>query len=574
MGIRKISDSGRNNIDSLLSGYAWSSRNISYSFPTGGSSFIAQYSSSNEPLYGLQSLTTVQKSAARMALNEWASVADISFNEVLEPGQSGIIRIAQSSVPVTAWGYFPSSSEGGGDIWFGTQEDYTNPRWQSYANYAFSAFVHEIGHALGLKHPGNYSSGDDPPYADPSIDALQYSVMSYLSYPGAPQGSGMGSYSYPQTPMMDDIAAIQYMYGANYNYNSDNTTYTFDPTNITIFKTIWDGGGVDTYDCSRYTSAVVVDLAPGAWSTFSNSQIASFDNGHYAPGNIANSLLYDNNPSSIIENAIGGSGNDTLRGNNADNTLNGGAGNDQLWGGLGNDTYCFGRGGGIDHILDSYDNINDVITIANFAYQDIQAIDNVNGNLCVVFNSGDQLIVDNWYNSPNRVNRFVLTDQVVDTTPTVRLDTTTLPGSPIFWGLSNAGMSADLSLTYNYYPGTPNSTIIGLAGGTGNDSLIGNSLDNLLWGQLGDDVMAGGAGNDTYLFGRGDGTDHIIANTDNLNDAVSFYNFAYTDLQTVQNINGSLWGNFTSGDHLVVDNWFNTSEHINKFIFTDRIIDT
>src|SRR5207237_9272354 len=47
---------------------------------------------------------------------------------------------------------------------------------------------------------------------------------------------------------------------------------------------------------------------------------------------------------SVIENAIGGSGNDTTTGNSADNTLTGNGGNDTLTGGTGNDTIDGGTG--------------------------------------------------------------------------------------------------------------------------------------------------------------------------------------------------------------------------------------
>jgi hypothetical protein len=80
----------------------------------------------------------------------------------------------------------------------------------------------------------------------------------------------------------DDIIALQYLYGANYQYNSGNTVYRWSPTtgetfingvgqgatlHAKIFLTIWDGGGIDTYDFSNYGTNAVIDLAPGAWST-------------------------------------------------------------------------------------------------------------------------------------------------------------------------------------------------------------------------------------------------------------------------------------------------------------------
>ena len=60
-----------------------------------------------------------------------------------------------------------------------------------------------------------------------------------------------------------------------------------------------------------------------------------------AVGNIANALLYNNNTASLIENAVGGSGNDTITGNTANNALTGGAGNDTIDGVSGTDTAVY-----------------------------------------------------------------------------------------------------------------------------------------------------------------------------------------------------------------------------------------
>ena len=189
-------------------------------------------------------------------------------------------------------------------------------------------------------------------------DSGEYSVMSYRSYVGAPtsQGYTNETWGYPQTLMMYDIAAIQQMYGANFNYNGGNTVYKWDPNTgqefvngvgqatpgaNRIFMTVWDGGGNDTYDFSNYTTNLSVNLQPGGWTTASTAQLAYLGNGHYAIGNIANALLYENNPASLIENAIGGSGNDTITGNTANNKITGGAGNDHLDGLGGTDTAVF-----------------------------------------------------------------------------------------------------------------------------------------------------------------------------------------------------------------------------------------
>jgi serralysin len=182
--------------------------------------------------------------------------------------------------------------------------------------------------------------------------------MSYRCYIGASTTQGLtnASWSFPQTLMMDDIAALQYMYGANYTTNNGDTVYKWNPATgqetingvaqaapggNTIFMTVWDGGGNDTYDFSNYTTNVTVNLQPGSWTTASTAQLAYLGGGHYAAGNIANSYLFNNNPASLIENAVGGSGNDSLTGNTANNKLTGGAGNDTLDGVSGTDTAIY-----------------------------------------------------------------------------------------------------------------------------------------------------------------------------------------------------------------------------------------
>src|SRR6185295_3690291 len=141
-----------------------------------------------------------------------------------------------------------------------------------------------------------------------------------------------------------------------YNTNSGDTVYKWNPSTgqesingvaqtapggNTIFMTIWDGGGNDTYDFSNYTPNVNVNLQPGGWTTTSATQLANLGAGHTAIGNIANAYLYNNNPASLVENAVGGSSNDVITGNVANNRLTGGAGNDTLDGVSGSDTAVY-----------------------------------------------------------------------------------------------------------------------------------------------------------------------------------------------------------------------------------------
>jgi serralysin len=193
-------------------------------------------------------------------------------------------------------------------------------------------------------------------------DSIEYSVMSYRSYTGASLSTGYvnETWGFAQSLMMYDVAAIQELYGANYATNSGNTKYTWTPTGQSyvngvlqsapggnrIFLTIWDGGGNDTYDFTQYTTGLRVNLNPGAWTITSQAQRAklSWDGSKLAAGNIANALLYHGDLHSLIENALGGSGNDLMYGNSVANRLQGNAGNDSMNGRGGNDILIGGSG--------------------------------------------------------------------------------------------------------------------------------------------------------------------------------------------------------------------------------------
>jgi serralysin len=277
------------------------------------------------------------------------------------------IRIAQSnSGGDTAYAYLPSSEPPGGDIWFGRTYDFTRPE---LGTYSFATMVHELGHSLGLKHA--HETGGLTGEALPvSRNSLEYSVMTYRSYvsssdQAAPSVYTNETYGYPQSFMMFDIAALQSLYGANFGFRSTNTNYRWSPESgetfvdgvgmgapgegaggdaSRIFLTIWDGGGIDTYDFSNYSSNLSVSLAPGGASSLTSAQRAYLGDGHYARGNIFNALQFQGDARSLIENAIGGSGNDVIKGNSMANKLRGSAGNDVLSGLNGNDVLAGGSG--------------------------------------------------------------------------------------------------------------------------------------------------------------------------------------------------------------------------------------
>lgn len=193
--------------------------------------------------------------------------------------------------------------------------------------------MHEIGHALGLRHPF------DDPHFPISWDTRSETIMSY----SAIAGNQNSEFSFePTTPMPLDILAIQYLYGKNNTYHSGDDNYGFNDYQ-TYHETIWDSGG--TNDWIRYDGSQnsTIDLREGMGSTIGKPVYATAVTQERIP-NLW--IAYD----TVIENAQGGNGNDYLIANDADNFLSGRAGDDvllarggrdYLMGGEGNDIFGF-----------------------------------------------------------------------------------------------------------------------------------------------------------------------------------------------------------------------------------------
>jgi serralysin len=291
---------------------------VTYSFPFANgvaSKFDTNYGNGENTATTTGAISSAQMPAVAAAFQAWANVANLTFSQVNETaaGQVGDIRIAYSSAITGGyWGYTLITSDGAdnshGDIWIGTDQIGDN---FNVGTFNYVAMMHEIGHALGLAHPF-----DSPKTNYAAIDNERYTIMSYTSPDNVWfYDNALGDYRYlVETPMVYDIAAIQKIYGANTAYHSGNDTYTYT-RNDPFFATIWDGGGQDTIDLSNFTKGCTVDLTPGSYSTlgFSNTTLDK---------NLG--IAFD----CIIENVVGGAGNDSITGNSANNLLRGGTGND------------------------------------------------------------------------------------------------------------------------------------------------------------------------------------------------------------------------------------------------------
>jgi serralysin len=289
---------------------------VTYTFAT----ILPRYATGEE-YKGFNAFNAQQADAARLALSTWSDVANIRFWEVDSAG--GKISFANSDTLASysaAHAYFPSAAQWGGDVWVNSDLAYNTA--PTVGNYGFQVLVHEIGHAIGQMHPGNYdanggklSYGKDAVYAQ---DSQQYTIMSYWSEQST--GADFDGVS-AQTPMIHDILAIQQRYGINWQTRSDDTVYGFNSNtespiydfdvNATPVLAIWDGGGIDTLDVSGFSSDSVIDLRPGGFSS-TNGMVDNI------------SIAYG----AWIENAVTGAGDDLIIGNQLDNRVDGGAGID------------------------------------------------------------------------------------------------------------------------------------------------------------------------------------------------------------------------------------------------------
>ena len=474
------------NVRSLLSNYYWTSdaagttaaTQFTYFFPTQASQYPADYQDPSG-LAAFKPANTYQQDAARIGFDLITSYTGVTFDLSLTPNAS--IRIAgagnlagneggsHASYPYNIDGTVSNSA---GDVFLGDNGEPTSA--QLLGNDTFATIIHEMGHALGLKHPFEvYPNGA----ISASHNDIEFTVMTYSSFLSgevsvnantiAPDGSSVSGY------MMLDIAALQEMYGANFSKGktdtrpADRDTYTWNETTgqqfingqpapgtgttatSKIFTTVWTKGADTTYDLSNFNNDQYDDLRPGQWLRFSPDQLADLNSAapagtpqYQAQGNVYNALLYQGDTRSEIGTLIAGAGNDTIIGNDLANTLWGNDGNDTIDGGIGDDILQGGNG-------------DDFLT-GGFGFQN-----------------------ELWGGNGN--------------------DTASYAGRT---GVVYADLTAGYAKV-NYMPADRFDSIENLTGGDGPNTLIGNAVANHLTGGAGNDQLYGFAGADDLAGGKG-----------------------------------------------------------------------
>ena len=172
---------------------------------------------------------------AALAMQSWADVANVTFTEKSSGGDGHMTfgNYSGGQDGAAAFAYLPGTGAGyDGTSWYLTGSGYNVNKTPDLNNYGRQTLTHEIGHSLGLAHPGDYNAGEGAPsYNDATYgeDTRGYSLMSYWSESNTDQNFSKGGVeAYASGPLMDDIAAIQKLYGANTTTRTGDTTYGFN----------------------------------------------------------------------------------------------------------------------------------------------------------------------------------------------------------------------------------------------------------------------------------------------------------------------------------------------------------
>lgn len=410
--------------------------------------------------YNISGLTSQEQTLAQYALSAWSVATGLTFVASTSSSADIIFSDSGSGANGGQKSYYPSSGEivqsfvTIGTGWvdrYGTQID----------DYSFKSYLHEIGHALGLGHAGPYNSsavyGTDNIYKNDSV------LMTVMSYFTTSENSYYGGGNINViTPMIADYEAMHELYGRSSAYTGATVwgadsnvggylgkifSYVYDGEKADsslygggqIGYTVYDTSGYDTLNFSTVTAAQTIDMRAGKYSTVGDDG----DRMGIAIG-------------TVIEKAIGGSGNDQITGNSVANAIYGMGGNDKILGGAGSDKIYGGTG-------------NDRLS-------------GQSGNDVLYGQSGNDTLLGSTGNDV------------------------------LYGGSGNDKLQGD-SGNDKLYGQSGNDKLLG---GSGADTLSGGDGVDRLYGSTGKDVLSGGTGADTFIFNST--RDSLVSARDRITD--------------------------------------------------------
>lgn len=526
-----------------------------------------------------------EKAAFRSALDQWENVANIEFVEVTGEAMMEEYLVASGSP-----GVHQTPSYGTAEGKYKTTDINWTEDNLNIGGTGFRIIMHEIGHGLGLAHthdshggstifPGVTGSSDA---GDNDLNNVLYSTMSYNVFEnqGTLDGAYPSSWGTAGSAMAFDIAAIQYLYGANQSFASGNDTYVlsdFQDTG-TYWQSIWDTGGTDQIVYDGYRDAVIdlraatleneaggggrLNYLKGIEGGYTISSGVSYVMGEAVPNPV------------VIENARGGGGNDTITGNDAANVLRGDGGDDDLFGGDGHDSLFGGtghdrlEGGRGNDVLEGGDGVDWLFGMAgNDTLRGNAQNDTLFGGVgddTLSGGSGSDVIHgqdgDDWVSGGTGIDEMHGGDGIdtVDFTYDKKGDWTV--NLTFKTATRKGGGTETITGFENVVTGNGDDVIRGTTGGNiltsgdGNDQLTGLDGSDILRGEGGNDTLNGGNGNDR-LFG-GDGSD-TATYADQFSGVrvdlaiTSFQNTVGAGIDTlisIENLIGSSHGDWLFGD--------------------------
>lgn len=304
--------------EALLSGTSWNGEDvvgrpafITFSFDTAAAAYL-EGEFPGPFLASFRAFTPEEEAAARLALKAWGDVSGITFLEA--PAGQGDIRFgaydflagdeehhdaAGFAVYPLVWlgNLYAESAPVGGDI-------FIDRGWAT-----FDILVHEVGHALGLKH-----SFEGDAILDPAIDNTAHTVMSYDF--DSPPATALGSL---------DVLAIQHIYGLDSADGTQAASWSWNAATATLTQ----AGGADG---DTLMGVGVADVMAGGAG---NDRIFGSDGADRLDGEDGEDSL------------SGGLGVDTLSGGLGDDVLESGGGLDVMNGGAGDDLLILTEHAGI-----------------------------------------------------------------------------------------------------------------------------------------------------------------------------------------------------------------------------------
>ncbi len=496
----------------------------------------------------ISGLTAEGQTLALTAMQAWTMVTGIQFST---DGAAQISFVDHNA------GAYASFSTTNGFITTATvnvSTDWLVSYGTALNSYSFQTYIHEIGHALGLSHGGDYNGsatyGVDNHYLN---DSWQLSVMSYFDQ--LENSNVNGSRAFVVTPQQADIVAAHMLYGASNNLRMDDTTYGDNSTvggyydqlgsldDVTF--TLLDNGGTDTIDFRSFAGAQRFDLTPGSFSSVRGES----NNLAIAANTVIENLVSGDGDDLIYGNTIGnhisarggddmiysGAGDDTVLGGEGDDRLVGEAGNDTLHGGIGNDILKGRLGNNTLHGEDGDDRLRGADDGNDQLYG------GTGSDILAGLNGADRLEGEDGHDFlyGGRGNDIVIGAEGDDVVRGNRND-----------DLLSGGAGSD-----RVFGGGGNDT---LDGGAGRDFLLGENGNDSLDGGAGNDNLTGGVGADVFVFaGAGYGYDRILDFETGIDliafgESSGFGSFAEV-LSLASDISAGARLDFGSGDVLLIE---------------------